>query len=134
MGGELGIPIWTASQTNRSGIDSEVIEADKIADSYAKVMNADFIMSVSRKSKDKLNNTARVHVMKNRFGMDGITFPTKMDTNKGIIEVFDAQSSDGMLTQKASANGAEEERQVLHKKYVETMPLGGAVKPVSGLG
>ena len=134
MGGELGIPIWTASQTNRSGIDSEVIEADKIADSYAKVMNADFIMSVSRKSKDKLNNTARVHVMKNRFGMDGITFPTKMDTNKGIIEVYDAQSSDGMLTQKASANGAEEERQLLHKKYVETMPLGGKPKLVSGLG
>ena len=134
VGGELGIPIWTASQTNRSGIDSEVIEADKIADSYAKVMNADFIMSVSRKSKDKLNNTARVHVMKNRFGMDGITFPTKMDTNKGIIEVYDAQSSDGMLTQKASANGAEEERQLLHKKYVETMPLGNKPKLVSGLG
>jgi hypothetical protein len=134
VGGELGIPIWTASQTNRSGIDSEVIEADKIADSYAKVMNADFIMSVSRKSKDKLNNTARVHVMKNRFGMDGITFPTKMDTNKGIIEVYDAQSSDGMLTQKASANGAEEERQLLHKKYVEAMPLGNKPKLVSGLG
>ena len=45
MSGELGIPIWTASQTNRSAIDSEVIETDKIADSYAKVMNADFIMS-----------------------------------------------------------------------------------------
>ena len=26
MSGELGIPIWTASQTNRSTIDSEVIE------------------------------------------------------------------------------------------------------------
>ena len=67
MSGELEIPIWTASQTNRSAIDSEVIEADKIADSYAKVMNADFIMSWSRKSKDKLNNTARCHIMKNRF-------------------------------------------------------------------
>ena len=97
-------------------------------------MNADFIMSVSRKSKDKLNNTARVHVMKNRFGMDGITFPTKMDTNKGIIEVYDAQSSDGMLTQKASANGAEEERQLLHKKYVETMPVGNKPQLVTGLG
>ena len=43
-------------------------------------MNADFIMSWSRKSKDKLNNTARCHVMKNRFGPDGITFPCKMDT------------------------------------------------------
>jgi len=131
MGGELGIPIWTASQTNRSGIDSEVIEADKVADSYAKVMNADFIMSVSRKSKDKLNNTARFHIMKNRFGPDGITFPSKMDTNKGVIEVYDGNSTDGILTQKESASGAEAERQLLHKKYVETMPVGGGVKKVS---
>jgi replicative DNA helicase len=125
MGGELEIPIWTASQTNRSGIDSEVIEADKIADSYAKVMNADFIMSVSRKSKDKLNNTARFHIMKNRFGPDGITFPSKMDTNKGIIEVYEATSANGIMASKESNNGAEVERQLLHKKYLDTKPSGG---------
>ena len=119
MGGELGIPVWTASQTNRSGIDSEVIEADKVADSYAKVMNADFIMSISRKSKDKLNNTARFHIMKNRFGPDGITFPSKMDTNNGFIEVYDGNSSDGIITQKESANGEQMEKKLLHKKYVE---------------
>ena len=121
MSGELGIPIWTASQTNRSAIDSEVIEADKIADSYAKVMNADFIMSWSRKSKDKLNNTARAHIMKNRFGPDGITFPCKMDTNTGFIEVYDGNSSEGMLATKESASGQIERRQLLHKKYVENM-------------
>ena len=133
MSGELGIPIWTASQTNRSAIDSEVIEADKIADSYAKVMNADFIMSLSRKAKDKLNNTARVHIMKNRFGQDGITFPTKMDTNTGTIEVYAATSSEGIIASKESANGAEMERQMLHKKYVDTMP-GSKPAQVSGLG
>jgi len=134
MSGELGIPIWTASQTNRSAIDSEVIEADKIADSYAKVMNADFIMSLSRKSKDKLSNTARVHVMKNRFGQDGITFPAKMDTTHGTLEVYTATSADGVLAQKASANGNEIERQLLHKKYVETMPVGNKPQLVTGLG
>ena len=121
MSGEYEIPVWTASQTNRSGIDSEVIEADKVADSYAKVMNADFIMSVSRKSKDKLNNTARFHIMKNRFGPDGITFPSKMDTNKGSIEVYEGNSSDGIITQKESANGELMEKKLLHKKYVENM-------------
>ena len=121
MSGELGIPIWTASQTNRSAIDSEVIEADKIADSYAKVMNADFIMSWSRKSKDKLNNTARAHIMKNRFGPDGITFPCKMDTNTGFIEVYDGNSSEGMLATKEAASGQPERKQLLHKKYVENM-------------
>jgi len=133
MSGELQIPIWTASQTNRSAIDSEVIEADKIADSYAKVMNADFIMSLSRKAKDKLNNTARVHIMKNRFGQDGITFPTKMDTTTGTIEVYAATSSEGIIASKESANGAEMEKQMLHKKYLDTMP-GSKPAQVSGLG
>ena len=121
LSGELGIPVWTASQTNRSAIDSEVIEADKIADSYAKVMNADFIMSWSRKSKDKLNNTARAHIMKNRFGPDGITFPCKMDTNTGFIDVYDGTSAEGILLTKESASGQIERRQLLHKKYVENM-------------
>jgi len=121
MSGELGIPVWTASQTNRSAIDSEVIEADKIADSYAKVMNADFIMSWSRKSKDKLNNTARAHIMKNRFGQDGITFPCKMDTNTGYIEVYDGTSPDGVIAQKEAASGQLETKKLLHKKYVENM-------------
>ena len=133
MSGELQIPIWTASQTNRSAIDSEVIEADKIADSYAKVMNADFIMSLSRKAKDKLNNTARVHIMKNRFGQDGITFPSKMDTTTGTLEVFAATSSDGIIASKESASGAEMEKQMLHKKYMDTMP-GSKPAQVSGLG
>ena len=133
MSGELQIPIWTASQTNRSAIDSEVIEADKIADSYAKVMNADFIMSLSRKAKDKINNTARVHIMKNRFGSDGLTFPSKMDTNTGTIEVYAASSSDGIIASKESASGAEMEKQMLHKKYLDTMP-GSKPAQVFGLG
>jgi replicative DNA helicase len=119
MSGELGIPIWTASQTNRSGIDADVIEADKIADSYAKVMNADFIMSFSRKSKDKLNNTARAHIMKNRFGPDGITFPCKMDTWTGTIDIYDGNSPDGVIAQKEAASGHLETKKLLHKKYVE---------------
>jgi hypothetical protein len=121
MGGEYQIPIWTASQTNRSAIESDVIHADKIADSYAKVMNADLIISVSRKDTDKLNDTARFHVMKNRFGPDGLTFPAKMNTNKGIIEVYAANSSTGIIASKESKNGELLQKQLLHKKYVDNM-------------
>jgi len=121
LGGLIQIPVWTASQTNRSGIDSEVIEADKIADSYAKVMNADFIMSWSRKSKDKINDTARAHIMKNRFGQDGITFPCKMNTNKGIIEIYDGNSPQGIITSREAASGAQQQKQELKKKYLDLL-------------
>lgn len=126
MAGELALPIWTASQTQRSAVDSEIIEGDKIADSYAKIMNADFVMSVSRRSKDKVSNTARFHIIKNRFGMDGITFPSKMDTHHGIIEVYDADSSNGINATKQSEKGELIEKQTLHKKYVDT--FGGSTK------
>lgn len=118
MLGTLGLPCWTASQASRSSVSSDIIEADKIADSYAKVMNADFIMSLSRKASDKLSDTARLHIMKNRFGMDGMTFPAKMDTYKGVIQVYDSNSPDGIVADKESKNGETMEKKLLHKKYI----------------
>ena len=73
LAGELEIPIWTASQANRSALEEDVIGADKVAEDYSKVMTADFVMSMSRKVEDKIANTGRFHVIKNRFGIDGIT-------------------------------------------------------------
>ena len=43
--------------------------------------------------------------MKNRFGQDGITFPCKMNTNTGYIEVYDGTSPDGVIGQKQAASG-----------------------------
>jgi hypothetical protein len=121
LSGETGIPIWTATQTNRAAIDHEVIQADSVGDSYKKVQTADFIMSVSRKTKDKLSNTGRIHIVKNRFGPDGMTFPAKIDTFHGIMDVFAANSADGVIATKDSKNGENLEKKLLHKKYVENM-------------
>ena len=121
LSGEAGIPIWTATQTNRAAIDHEVIGADSVGDSYKKVQTADFIMSVSRKTKDKLSNTGRIHIVKNRFGPDGMTFPAKIDTFHGVMDVFAANSADGVIATKDSKNGENLEKKLLHKKYVENM-------------
>jgi len=121
LSGEQQIPIWTATQTNRAAIDHEVIQADSVGDSYKKVQTADFIMSVSRKTKDKLSNTGRIHIVKNRFGPDGMTFPSKIDTFHGIMDVFAANSADGVIATKDSKNGENLEKKLLHKKYVENM-------------
>ena len=121
LSGETGIPIWTATQTNRAAIDHEVIQADSVGDSYKKVQTADFIMSVSRKTKDKLSNTGRIHIVKNRFGPDGMTFPAKIDTFHGIMDVFAANSAEGVIATKDSKNGENLEKKLLHKKYVENM-------------
>ena len=92
VAGELQIPIWTASQTNREGSNQDIVEAHNISDSYRKIMTADFILSMSRKVNDKTNNTARFHVIKNRFGPDGITLYSKMNASNGDIRIFDEKA------------------------------------------
>jgi len=82
---ELKIPILTPSQVNRMGAKDNVIEGDKAAGSYDKMMVADMCFSLSRQKEDKVLGTGRVHVMKNRYGQDGMTYNVKMDTNNGHI-------------------------------------------------
>ena len=86
---ELNIPIWSVSQVNRAGAKDDVIEGDKAAGSYDKIMITDFCMSLSRKAKDKVNGTGRFHIMKNRYGIDGLTFGVKANTSTGHFEVHD---------------------------------------------
>ena len=100
LAGEMEVPIWTASQANRSSLEEEVIGADKIAEAYSKVMTADFVLSLSRKIEDKASNTARAHVIKNRFGIDGITYPCTMNTHTGLIDVHRPSSKMGVESSK----------------------------------
>jgi KaiC/GvpD/RAD55 family RecA-like ATPase len=87
MARDMNIPIWSVSQVNRSGAQDDIIQGDKAAGSYDKIMISDFCMSLSRKKEDKVNGTGRLHVMKNRYGMDGLTYNAKVDTTTGHIDL-----------------------------------------------
>ncbi len=117
LAGEFDIPIWTASQANRSSLEEDVIDATKVSEDYSKVMTADFVMSVSRKVEDKIANTGRFHVIKNRFGVDGITFPANINTNTGLIEVHEASTVGGKQVQGKMDNSEEYLRKTLSQKY-----------------
>jgi len=84
---EMKVPIWTASQVNRSGAREDIIQGDRMAESYSKMMITDFAMSLARSAEDKENGTGRWHIMKNRYGADGITYDSVMDTAIGKIEI-----------------------------------------------
>jgi len=86
---ELKIPVWSVSQVNRSGAKDDIIEGDKAAGSYDKIMITDISISLSRKKEDKVAGTGRFHIMKNRYGGDGMTFGAKVDTSTGHFEIFD---------------------------------------------
>jgi predicted glycosyltransferase len=119
LAGEFDVPIWTASQANRSALEEEIIDATKVAEAYSKVMIADFVMSVSRKVEDKISNTGRFHVIKNRFGIDGVTFPSTINTNTGFIKVYESTTEGGKLVQGKMDNSEEYRRKLLSQKHQE---------------
>ena len=121
LAGEFEVPIWTASQANRSALDEEVIEATKVAESYQKVMTADFVVSLSRKVEDKIANTGRFHVIKNRFGPDGLTFPAKVNTNTGAVEIYESSTVDGKEQSQKMKSGSEVMKRMLKNKYEDLM-------------
>ena len=117
LAGEVEVPIWTASQANRSALEEEIIGADKVAEDYSKVMTADFVMSMSRKVEDKIANTGRFHVIKNRFGIDGVTYPSKINTNIGQVLIYEGSSRFGKEAQSKMDNSQEFLRKELANKY-----------------
>ena len=117
LAGEFEIPVWTASQANRSSLEEDVIDASKVSEDYSKVMTSDFVMSISRKVEDKISNTARCHVIKNRFGVDGMTYPMMMNTNIGKIEIYESSTHGGKQQQSKMDNSEEYLRKLAKNKY-----------------
>ena len=121
---QLQIPIWSVSQVNRAGAQDTVIEGDKAAGSYDKMMISDFAMSLSRKKEDKINGTGRYHVMKNRYGGDGITFSVNADTSTGHFEVYGYEGEESSPSPKPSPFGAKSDvnsydKELLRQKFFE---------------
>ena len=119
MAGEYEVPVFTASQINRSGAEDDIITGTKIAGSFSKMMTADFVVSLSRKIEDKLAGTGRWHVIKNRFGPDGMTFPSKANFSTGQIHIYNEDSINGRQTQKDMKSGESLVRKELAQKYKE---------------
>ena len=89
LGQEFGCPVVTASQTNRKGLNEEVITMESISEAFNKCFVADFIISLSRTIKDRNSNIARIFVAKNRNGPDGIVYSAFMDTSSVSIKVLE---------------------------------------------
>jgi replicative DNA helicase len=120
---ELQLPIWSVSQVNRAGAKDDVIEGDKAAGSYDKIMITDIAISLSRKKEDKVNGTGRFHIMKNRYGMDGMTFSVVADTSTGHFEVtdhhFDDSDSPGPVQQIEGTQFNTLDRDLLAQQFFQ---------------
>ena len=67
--------------------------------------------------EDKIANTGRFHVIKNRFGPDGLTFPAKVNTNTGAVEIYESSTVDGKQQTQKMKRGKEVMKRMLKNKY-----------------
>jgi replicative DNA helicase len=88
---EMGVPIWTAIQSNKEGADAEVVDLSNMAESYGQAHVADFVLGLSRKSQQKSTGIGNIFVAKNRAGMDGIQFTVQLDTARSKLRVLTDQ-------------------------------------------
>lgn len=107
--------LWTASQTNRSGLNAEVITMEAISEAFNKCFVADFICTVSRTIEDKTANTGRMFVAKNRQGYDGMVYPLFMDTSNVKIKVFEPTDE---TVEEINVKAAEKQMDNIKKKYM----------------
>ena len=118
---EFKCPIWTASQTNRSGLNAEVITMEQISEAFNKCFVADFIFSISRTIGDKQNNRGKMFIAKNRNGLDGMIYPIFMDTSNVNIKILPPTqmptATSGTTTPVAL--GVKAQQQLLRDKYTK---------------
>lgn len=126
IAGELQIPVWSASQSNRGAHEEEVIQAHNVADSYRKIMTGDFIISLSRKMEDKVASTGRIHIIKNRFGQDGDTFPIEFDTSTGTARVYEVDSPEGRALMAKTKDVEQNIQDVLKSEWNKHKGNGGS--------
>lgn len=109
--GEKKIGIWTASQSNKEGSSSDIVDLGNMSEAYGKAMVADVVLSISRKSHEKSSGWGRLYVAKNRAGRDGLVYPVKIDTARSKFEIVgqagnltDAVNDDENAMKKALRN------------------------------
>ena len=123
---QLEIPIISPSQANRTGADEGILQAKNAAGSYDKIMIGDIIVSLARGRKDKVNGTGNWHIIKNRYGVDGLTFGSKINTANGHIDIYDQPLDEGAYENNGNnkptnsfSNVGEEDKYVLRSKFLK---------------
>ena len=121
LSNEMNCPVWTASQTNRSGLNAEVVTMEQISEAFNKCFVADFICTLSRTIEDKQNNRAKMFIAKNRNGPDGIVYDLFMDTSSVNIKMLPKAIVPAGAATNISASpvvaGPKEQKEILKNKY-----------------
>lgn len=100
---ELGIPIVSAVQTNRTGMGKEELDLTNTSDSIGTAFTADIIIAVTQTEELRNMLKFRWNIIKNRYGQNKVGVTIKVDYNK--MRLSDDEVSDsGDVDSTSSSN------------------------------
>lgn len=100
---EMNCVMIVADQTNRGGLDLELVTISNIAEAYSKATVCDLILTISRTAEDKMNGTGKLFIAKSRLGQDGIVLPFLLKTSANVrVTVLDNNEDPISMMMKSS--------------------------------
>ena len=107
LGMEFGIPVISAMQANRGGVNSSDLDLTDAADSIGQTFKADAIFSITQTDELKEAGVYSCNLLKSRFGMNRYKFSMGVDIPK--MRLYDLEeNSDYKESEKPSTpKGAE---------------------------
>ena len=111
---EINMPIWTATQTNRAGVDEKVLTLKHVAESFAKAQIADLFLTMTREKENSTTTMGCFYLAKSRLGRDGIRMPIIVNTSISKIEVLSPQS----FEEEADEENREQSLKAKFKAYL----------------
>lgn len=115
----------TCSQTNRSGLNSEIITMDAISEAYSKCFPSDFIFTISRTMQEYANDAGKMFVAKSRLGRSNCTFNMHIDLSKAFMDI---DSEITGTVDEINENNLQQNEQVVKDKYAEYKIKNGKKK------
>lgn len=119
LSAELNIPIWSATQGNRSSFGSNILDAEHQGGSIKRIQKAHFVMSIAKPKDMKETHLANIKIIKARFAQDGQIFNDCIFNNDTMeIKI----TNDNSLKLNFSAKETEKELEKLDKKMATLSP------------
>lgn len=113
MANEFRIPIWSALQTNRGGMDTDKVSLSTVGETLGALRAADIVISVGRDPDDleENPNAAKVGILKNRNGAAGFYLDAIFDTSKIFIDIRPLDPST-IIPKKSQKTNKKTEKEV----------------------
>lgn len=128
---EIGTPIISALQTNRSGVGNAFVDLKSIASSFGTAMTADIITAVTQTEEQRTAGIFTWYILKNRYGLNNLRIPSiGVDIPK--MKLFDISTeAEDMSLENTEGEVVEEttteDMQTFLKNRKQSGPFGGRI-------